>query len=186
MKNCFYRFFTGQPDSEERTVCTYMLTRHFCLVFAVQLMVGCTLLPMVKPIPELASIQSQRAASAEIALAEIEEIDTLIKLDNRWLSDEIENKLREHAISSGQYSFRNLNLNFARQHVSIKATLDISDAQGNVLSAMTSGEVLLDFNAGGLEWLPRFSQLNISSRDFIFNDSSYAEPVDELDRKSVV
>jgi hypothetical protein len=180
MKNSFYRFFTRPYESEVKTACNYMLTRHFCLVFTVQLMVGCTLLPIIKPIPELASIQNQRAASAEIALAEIEEIDTLIKLDNRLLSEEIEKKLQSHAMSSGRFSFRNLNLNFARQHVSIKTILDIIDAQGNEISALTSGEILLDFNASGLEWLPRFSQLDISSKNFIFDDNSYAEPVEEL------
>ena len=161
------------------------MTRLICLAVTAQLMVACSVLQTVAPTTEQASLQNQRAANAEIALQELEEIDTLIRLDNNWLSDQITSELNSQAATSGQYSFPKLNLHFVRQTIALDASVDISDQQGNVISASVSGEILLDFSGAQLEWLPRFSQLQISSRDFNFKNGSYAEPIPELTQDTI-
>lgn len=160
-----------------------ILIRLFCLVIAMQLMTGCkvlTVLQQSEPVTDQASIQNQRAANAELALLELEEIDTLIRLDNRWLMDQIIARIKAQAAASGQYDFRRLKLNFGRQTIDMDAIVDINDDQGNVISASVSGDILLDFSGSRLEWIPRFSQLRISSSDFTFEDGIYAEPIPEL------
>jgi len=161
------------------------MTRLICLAVTAQLMVACSVLQTVAPTTEQASLQNQRAANADIALQELEEIDTLIRLDNNWLSDQISAELNSQAATSGQYSFPKLNLYFVRQTIALDANVDISDQQGNVISASVSGEILLDFNGAQLEWLPRFSQLQINSRNFTFKDGSYAEPIAELTQDTI-
>lgn len=163
-----------------------ILTRLFSLAIAIQLMVSCSLLSVLQssgPISDLASVATQHATNARIALRDLEEIDTLIKLDNSWLADQIEAEFEKQAASSGQYSFRRFKLNFARQLISLDTIVDINDQQGNVITASASGDILLDFSATRLEWVPRFSQLQITSRNFVFDDSSYVEPNPELTRQ---
>jgi hypothetical protein len=162
-----------------------LLTRLIYLVVTAQLMVACSALQTIAPTTEQASLQNQRAANAELALQQLEEIDTLIRLDNNWLSDQIIAELNSQAATSGQYSFRKLNLYFVRQTIALDASVDISDQQGNVISASVSGEILLDFSGAHLEWLPRFSQLLISSKNFTFGDGSYVEPIPELTQDTI-
>ena len=160
-----------------------LLTRLICLAVAAQLMVACGVLETLQtstPASDQASLQSQRAASAELALQGLEDIDTLIRLDNDWLEDQITAKLKSQAATTGQYSFRKLKLNFTRQTISLDATIDISDQSGNVVSASANGEILLDFNGARLEWLPRFDEFQIYTRNFTFEDGTYAEPIPEL------
>ena len=161
------------------------LTRIICLAVTAQLMVACSVMQTVVPTTEQASLQNQRAANADIALQELGEIDTLIRLDNNWLSDQITSELNSQAATSEKYSFPKLNLHFVRQTIALDARVDISDQQGNVISASVTGEILLDFSGAQLEWLPRFSQLQISSRNFTFEDGSYAEPIPELTQDTI-
>ena len=67
-----------------------VLIRLACLAITLQLMVSCTVLDQLGvPNAGLASIQNQRTANASLALHDLEEIDTLIKLNNNWLDDQI-------------------------------------------------------------------------------------------------
>jgi len=162
-----------------------MLTRLLGLAFTMQIMAGCTALTVLQQdgaVTEQASIQNQRAANMELALLELEDIDTLIRLDNGWLTDQIITELKAQAASSGQYHFRKLKLKPGKQLIKLEAIVDIDDGQGNVISASVSGEILLDFSGDRLEWVPRFRQLLIRSRDFTFEDGTYAEPIPELNQ----
>jgi hypothetical protein len=162
-----------------------LLTRLFCLAIAVQLMGGCTGLQPGGSVAHLASIQNQRAASAELALQELEDIDVLIKLDNVWLANQLETEIKTQADIFGQFDFRELKLTFGKQLVFLEAIVDISDQQDNVIAASVSGDILLDFSADRLEWLPRFSQLSISSRNFTYKHDSYTEPTPELSQQTL-
>ena len=159
-----------------------MLIRFFCLVIVTYLMAACTVLQPAGITTDVASIQNQRAADVESALLRLQDIDTLIKLDNPWLRGQMEAALVAQANSSEKFHFRKLKLNFDRQFIALDALLDISDDDGNVISASVSGEILLIFSDAQLEWLPRFTQLRINSQDFAFDGSSYAEPNPELTR----
>ena len=159
-----------------------MLIRLFCLVIVTYLMAACTVLqPTVVP-TDVAFLQNQRAVNAESELLRLQDIDTLIKLDNPWLAGQMEAALMAQVSSSEKLHFRKLKLDFDRQFIALDALLDISDDDGNVISASVSGEILLVFNGAQLEWLPRFTQLSINSKDFAFNGGSYAEPIPELTR----
>ena len=157
-----------------------MLTRLFCLAIVTCLMAACTVLQPPGVTTDVTSIQNQRAANAEIALLQLQDIDTLIKLDNHWLAEQIETALVAQADSSEKFHFRNFKLEFDRQLIALDALLDVSDDDGNVISASASGEILLVFSGTQLEWLPSFTQLRINSKDFAFDGGSYAEPIPEL------
>jgi hypothetical protein len=157
-----------------------MLIRFFCLAIVTYLMAACTILQPAGITTDMTSIQNQHIASAEIALQQLQDIDTLIKLDNHWLAQQIEAALVAQAVSAEKIHIRKLNLDFDRQVITLDALIDIDDDDGNVISASVSGEILLVFSGAQLEWLPRFTQLRINSRDFSFDGGSYAEPIPEL------
>ncbi len=148
-------------------------------------MATCTVLQPPAITTDVASAQNQRAANAEISLQQLQDIDTLIKLDNHWLAAQMEAALVEQADSSEKFHFRKFKLKFGRQFIAMDALLDISDDDGNVISASVSGEILLVFSGAQLEWLPSFTQLQINSKDFTFDDGSYAEPIPELSRATL-
>jgi hypothetical protein len=162
-----------------------VFTRLVYITVAVLLMAGCSVLPIGMSDPGLASQHNQSAASAEAALQELEEIDSLIRLSNRQLASHIETTLHAQAASTGRYGFRRLKLDFARQMVALNGVVDINDSEGNVISAIVSGDILLDFGGGRLEWFPRFKQLKISSRNFTFEGATYIEPGPELARSTL-
>ena len=158
------------------------LQRLTCMAVTAQLLVGCSMIQMVLPTPDLSLIQTQRAESATRALQKLENVDTLIKLNNHWLEKQLVTELKAQAVTSDQYNFNSLNLVFGRQMISMKGTVDIRDSQGNTIAATASGDVLLKFSRVGIEWIPRFSQIVINSKDFVFNDENYVEPTAELSR----
>ena len=143
-----------------------MLTRILCLAVVTQFIFACTGLQHTRPVFDQASIQSHRTASAQHALLELNEIDTLIKLDNRGLAEQIDRGLRAQAAISDSFYFRKLNVRFNKQLIALEAVLDIVDNSGNYISASAFGDVLLDFSGNHLEWFPRFNKLQISSAGF--------------------
>jgi len=157
-----------------------LLTRLVCLATTAQLLFGCSVFQQAGNTSVTASIQSQRSASTELALHEIEEIDILIKLNNRSLSDYIEAEIQTQTASTDRYKFKNIKLSFQRQYIHLESLVDILDDDKNIISVAVSGEVLLHFSGDSLEWYPRFSQLKISSRDFKFQGTSYPEATPQV------
>lgn len=150
------------------------------MAISLQFMVGCALKQMQEPVTGLASLQNQRAVNALIALSELENIDTLIKLNNHWLENQFERVLKTHAASGKAFDIRKIEFLFINQIIYLEAIVDIKDEIGNSITASLSGDINLLYRGNGLEWRPRFSQLQIRSRDFVFADSSYAEATPEL------
>lgn len=157
-----------------------MLLRLFCFANVMFAMAACSVIQLPGTPTSKASIENQRAASAELALAQLQEVDTLIRLDNDWIADQIKAEFLSQAAVSGRFDFRKLKLNFGRQVITLEATLDISDEVGQIIAASVSGEILLDFDNSQLQWLPDIKQFHITSRDFSFENGSYAEPIPEL------
>ena len=157
-----------------------MLTRILCLAVVTQWVFGCTVVQPAGPVIEKPSLQSQRVASAEQALQDLEEIDTLVKLNNRRLAEQIANGLEAQVALSLTFSLRNLKVRFNKQYIVLESVLEITDTGGNVISAFVYGDVSLDFSGNRLEWFPRFDHLQINSRDFSFDQETYAEATPEL------
>jgi len=151
-----------------------------CLATSLQFMAGCALQQTVQPATELASLQNQRAVNALFALAELENIDTLIRLDNRWLENRFESVLRTQATAAGVYDIRKIKFSFINQIIYMEAIVDVKDEIGNSVTANLSGDINLFYRGKGLEWRPRFSQLKIKTRDFVFAGHSYIEATPEL------
>ena len=162
----------------------YLLTRLVLLFVTAQLLVACTAMQTIGPVSGSTSLQNQRSASALLKLDKMEEIDALIRLDNRWLAEQIKGTLSAQATSTGLYDFRVLKLDFIRQTIPLEALVDINDEQGNVITAFVKGEILLGFSGEQLEWLPRFDKYQITSKNFSFEDGTYAEPIPELTTSS--
>jgi hypothetical protein len=181
MGNDFLQDVTKRRQCNMRACLRKSMATVVYLAFTAQLMVGCGLLPQnIEPVNERASIQNQRIESAALALQKLDELDTLIKLDNKWLADEFSSRLKKQAASVGHFNFRKLKLDFGGQLISLQATVDINDQQGNIISASVAGDITLVYSANLLKWQPDFTQLQISSKDFKFEDGVYAEAVPEL------
>ena len=157
-----------------------MLLRLIYISFLMSVLSACGLLQPAGTITDKASIQNQRAASAELALSQLQEIDTLIRLDNDWLGGQIESAFISQAAESNSFSFQKIELDFGRQVVELEARVEISDLKGNVILASVVGEVLLDYTSSHLEWLPNIKEFRITSKDFVFDDGSYLEAIPEL------
>ena len=111
-----------------------MLTRFICVVILVSVMSACSFLQPPGTATDIASLQNQRAANAELSLSQLQEIDTLIKLDNDWLAGQIESELLSQAAANGKFSFRKFKLKFSRQVISLVANIEISDQQNNIIN----------------------------------------------------
>ena len=160
-----------------------MLTRNLCLAIATQFVFGCTVLQLDGPVNGEASLHRQRVASAERALLKLDEIDTLVKLDNHKLSEQISAGLEAQAAISGKFNLRRLKVRFNKQYITLESALEISDSEGNVISASVYGDVSLVFSGNHLRWLPRFNQLQISSSNFSFERGKYGEATAELNQQ---
>ena len=159
-----------------------LLIQIICLALATQFVISCTTMQTDQPVPEHTPTQTQRAAVAELALLKMDEIDALVKLDNEPLGRQIASVLREQASESGDFYFRQLDIHFNRQWISLTSTVDIADGTGNIVRATAAGDILLEFSGNSLQWFPLFSELHITSTDFNYADGAYAESIPELDQ----
>jgi len=159
-----------------------VMTRVLCLAVVMQFSFACTSLQQTGPASEQASIQNQRVASAELALLELDEIDTLLRLDNHKLAKQISTELSTQAAISERFYLRKPKVRFNRQYIALESGLEITDNAGNVISASVYGDVSLDYSGDHLEWFPRFNQLQVSSSNFSFEQGTYTEATPELNR----
>ncbi len=151
------------------------MIRLLALAASLQLLLSCAALQSGGPNTERASIQNQLTLISAQRLSDLEEIDALIKLDNRWLSRQIEPAFNGYAELSENFEFRNFKIKFSNQIINIEAIVNFLDDNENIVTAAVSGDILLEFRRTGLEWFPRIRQLEISSRDFTFEDKNYIE-----------
>ena len=157
-----------------------VLKNLFLLAVALQLMSACSPFKTTVPDTKSAALQSQHATSAMLDLQELVDVDTLIKLDNHWLANHFKTVIEAQAALGNTYVFRKMDYFFHDQIISIEAIVDITDTDGNTITATLFGDMLLKYRVDGLEWRPRFSHLQIKTKDFIFGDGIYAEAVPEL------
>ncbi len=151
-----------------------------CLVTALQLVVGCSVLQTEKPVTELATLQNQRSVAESLALQDIEEIDTLVKLDNRWLAKQFETVIQNQTAPIDTYNFRKIKISFISQIIELETIVNIKDENGNTINAALWGDILLKYRGHGLEWHPRFNQIQINNKDFTFANIVYTEASPEL------
>lgn len=147
-----------------------------CLYF----IAGCSMVQTEEPPTELASLQNQHAVNALFALSDMEHIDTLIRLDNHWLENRFETVLRDQAATVETYRFRKIDLSFNNQIIRLESLVDIKDEDGKEVTANLTGTIHLHFRGNGLEWRPRFGELRITSRDFVFAGDTYTEATPDL------
>lgn len=145
-----------------------------------QLTTACSVLQTQKPVTELASLQNQHAIDTGLALQSMEEIDTLIKLENRWLAKQFEDVIQIRASSAKNYKIRKIKSKFINNYINLEATYNIKDEDGNTIDAKLWGGILLKYRGKGLEWHPRFNNIQITSEDFTFANTFYAEASPEL------
>ena len=159
-----------------------VMTRVIFLTVVTQLVFACPLPQQSGPLTEQTVIQNQRVASAELALKKLDEIDTLVKLDNDKLAAQISTGLSVQAEISGRFQLRKPRVRFYEQYIALESWLEITDIAGNVISATAYGEISLDYSDNRLEWFPHFNQLQVSSSNFSFEQQTYAETTAELNQ----
>ncbi|HEY5775088.1 MAG TPA: DUF2914 domain-containing protein [Xanthomonadales bacterium] len=150
------------------------------MMVGLHFMAACSVLQTEQPITELASLQNQRAANAVLSLWDMEEVDALIQLDNQWLKNQFETVIKNQTAVSDVYTLHKLKQSFNNQIITLEALVDVKDELGNSVSANLTGDIRLQYRGKGLYWRPRFTGLEISSRDFSFAGGSYNEPDPEL------
>ncbi len=155
------------------------------LSVVLQLLAGCSTLQTQGPVSELSSLQYQRAGGALLALKELEDVDTLIKLDNNWLANHFETELRAQSMLGETYRFRKLKFIFSNQIILLETIVDIKDEEENAIAASLTGEIVLKYRESGLVWQPHFSQVQITSRNFTFANGSYSEAIPELTQSTL-
>ena len=89
-----------------------ILKNIFYLSIVLKLLVACSTLQTQGPVSELGSLQNQRASGALLALQELEDIDTLIKLNNKWLAKHFETEIRAQSILGETYKFHKIKFIF--------------------------------------------------------------------------
>lgn len=142
---------------------------------------GCSVLDGIIPESGIVPDKYERATLASYDLSELKEIDTAVKLNNRWLSDHITQTLLAEADKSDQYNFKNLKLTFNHQFISLKGIVNVSDKYQNIISGTLAGELRLNLNSSRLDWIAHVDQLAIESTDFSFDGGQYAEAIPELE-----
>lgn len=161
------------------------LVTIFFLIVGLHILVNCSLVSTQAPVTRVASLQNQRAANAGLAVLALENIDALIRLDNDWLAQQFAAVLKAESALGGIYSFDKIKTEFNNQYISLSTIVDIKDKKGNTITASLSGDIILNYSGNGLEWRPRFDQLQISSKKFTFSDSSYEQADAELTRTTL-
>ncbi|MGB7451976.1 MAG: DUF2914 domain-containing protein [Lysobacterales bacterium] len=156
------------------------LAKLFYLIIGLHVLVTCSMVPTQTHDTELYSLQNQRAANAGLAVLALEDVDTLIKLDNDWLAQQFAAVLKAQSALGGVYRFDKIKTVFKNQYIHLRTIVEIKDEKGNTISAALSGDILLNYSGNGLEWRPRFNQLQIRSKNFTFSGRSYNEPDAEL------
>ena len=162
-----------------------ILSNLFYLIVGVHVLVTCSMVPTQAPDTRVSSLQNQRAANAGLAVLALEDVDTLIKLDNDWLAQQFAAVLKAQSALGGIYSFDKIKITFTNQYIILRTIIDIKDEKGNTITAALSGDIILNYSGNGLEWRPRFNKLQISSKNFAFADSRYTEPDAELTRTTL-
>ncbi len=157
-----------------------LLKTLFYLIAGLQLLTACSVFQTAEPLAELDSLRNQRSANALLAVLELENVDTLIKLDNRWLARHFENVLKSQSELDEGLDIRNIKFIFNKQIITIETIVNVNDTSGNTITAAVTGDLLLKYRGEGLEWRPRFSQLQIDAKDFDYAGRNYTEPDSEL------
>ena len=159
-----------------------LMTRVLCLAVVTQFIFACASLQPTGPVLEQASIQDQRVTDAALALLELDEVDTLVRLDNHKLAEQISTGLSLQAEISERFHLRKPKVRFSKQYIALESGLEITDITGNIISATVYGDVSLDYSENHLEWVPHFNQLQVSSSNFSFEQGTYTEPTAELNQ----
>ncbi len=150
------------------------------LAIASQLAFACAIIQPGGSVNDQALLQNQRTASGVLDLQELAEIDVLVKLDNPHLSRQIAAGLKAQASATGDFYFRKLKIQFGGQFIALQASVNIADNTGTVINASVAGDILLDYSNNRLVWFPLFSQLQIRSTEFSFENQFYEAATTEL------
>lgn len=157
------------------------LLGFLCLLIVTQLLQGCTALTRITATQSwTAPGQNQRIGEARHHLKELAEIDSLIKLDNKWLASQFGAAIETQAAGTDHLVFRKLSFRFSSQFISLDAIVDISDQSGNRISAAVTGDVNLAFASDNLRWFPRIGEMQIKSKDFTFEGVDYSSGTPNL------
>ena len=84
------------------------------LVLASSLLAGCQVLQTIVPPGGDAGLQYERITRAQASLAELGEAEALLRLNNRWLAQRIEEQLQARITLEERYQLRRLDVDFVR------------------------------------------------------------------------
>lgn len=150
--------------------------------FAVsQLVWGCATLHESLPATEKSSVENKRVSLALASLRDLEQVDAFIKLNNKPLQKQIREELTAQAAQTDDIEFSKIRVRFARQAITIEATLLIDQGPDNIFSAITNGDIILTFSGNQLNWFPHFDQVRVSDSDFSAKGISSAEARNEFE-----
>jgi len=112
---------------------------------ASQLVFACSFFQPIPQVTEKSSLQNQRSANAELELLELAEIDVLIRLDSRQLREQFTRQLNSLQPTPDWFQFHKLKIRFDRQYIALDAVVEITDNNGNLITASAVGNISLAF-----------------------------------------
>lgn len=169
----------GLPTRQSR------LPAWLMLLLLALLSQSCSLVTLINPDPASTLKPVHNIAKTRNDLLKLTEIDSVVRLNNRWLANQMKNTLLSEAESSEDFGFTALKVNFSNQLVSIEADIDALDGDGNVVSFSAGGEIQLSINYPYLSWSAHFDHLLIQDGDFLFEGKQYAKPATELTQQTL-
>ncbi|MDX1406221.1 MAG: hypothetical protein R3192_16910, partial [Woeseiaceae bacterium] len=113
-------------------------------------------------------MQNYMASVAIQSLTELKEVDSLIRLNNDFLSTQIENSIVGGSSSLYNVEVLRIDVRFLQQFIKVEADIRFDDDSGNSVLGKGLGDILLVFSGNSLIWLPHFSEISIVDTNFRF------------------
>ena len=145
------------------------------LIAGLQILTACSVFQKAEPLEELDSLRNQRSVNAMFAVLELEDVDTLIRLNNHRLATHFESVLKSQSELDDSFSIRTIKVSFNSQIIILDSIFNVSDEYGNTITAAATGDILLKYRGKGLEWRPRFRKLQIDATEFDYAGKRYTE-----------
>lgn len=177
-KREFERLMKMRKQAEHNSL--KIVSSAFSILLTAFLVPACAVLNLPGANTDFASSQIARTADARLELLGLEDIDTVIKLNNRWLTEQFSTGMNAAIEAYKTYEIQKSKIKFSKQIILVEAEVTIKDQYENIIPASISGEIRLDFRSTHTAWTAYFDRLEINARDFSFEDRDYTDPTPEL------
>ncbi len=135
------------------------------LLLLLALVYSCSPIQPVSSPETFTADEDMLATAAILSLQELAETDALLQVNNNVLAQYIRKALTEQNSASSIFNLTDVQVEFGRQAIGLRARIATTQADGGVRTAGLLGDVQLSFTGGQVEFYPQFRQLVADSTD---------------------